>query len=73
MEITWTVSAPWMPFGVGLQDEGELVWRDRWDIGNKSFPGKVGRGWDGIPKKSMAVPSLGVPKAGLGRAWSTQD
>lgn len=34
-------------------------------FGNKSFPVRVERSWDGIPTKSAASPSLGVSQTGL--------
>lgn len=43
------------------------VW---WNIKEKSFPGKVGRDWTGIPRPSVAVPSLKVSKAKLDGGWN---
>ncbi|RLV71493.1 hypothetical protein DV515_00017392, partial [Chloebia gouldiae] len=66
--------------GEGIWDEG---WRDR-TLGMAShcqragmdgiwegiLAGRVVRGWDGIPRESVAAPSLELSNASLDRAWS---
>ncbi|TRZ10109.1 hypothetical protein HGM15179_017005 [Zosterops borbonicus] len=40
--------------------------RFKWDFGKEFLAGRVGRGWDGIPRFAVAAPgSLAVPKARL--------
>ena len=46
--------------------------RVRWDVGQKLFPGRVGRPWHRVPRAAVAAPgSLAVSKARLDRAGSS--